>query len=392
MATVTSAFAIEFLISEVFRLAQQLFESIENYSTNAQNLEFFKQRLEFILSLKDHLERFRQDADQTKEKTERSKQLSLLNTKLMALQTLLEETGNVFDCKDNKKKRSLRMFFRAVELQDIQADIDPRRPPSASQIDLRYIKRMLEEAQREEKKAAKKKAADPINIDQITEEVNGIYQRDPEHSQWQALLKGYINQIAESDITMGLIDGTTFTLRRCTLYGKEDCVLKTPTSSIVTPAELSSLIREAKVLQHLYEQPYVVGFKGITSIKGRSAIVLERCTAGTIHQFNGQTVAIGWDVKLSLKLQLAYTLECMHNMGTCHSDLRPSNVLVTEVDGKPEIRIIDFNHASSTAVMTIAHSHNVQVRDQWNLYLLPETGSVEAFGKSSDVYQAGVIF
>ncbi|KAJ3077922.1 hypothetical protein HK102_004863 [Quaeritorhiza haematococci] len=408
MATVIIAPVVGFLLQRVFQATTQLLVTVRMLHTNAQNRAFFEERLEFIKSLQPRLESFAKSCDNKGDK-EKAKLLSLLNNKLMALNDLLNETANIFGRIENKRTKFVKMFAKAVGVDEIKEDIDRyTRAFDATMkdicvvfnlqqahqlrhmsVDLTDVKAILNEAQEE-----RKKANNPINIDQITEDLVSIYNNDRDHGFHQALLHGNIQRINESDIALGqhLTNGNVYSIFSCTLFNKEDCVVKKPTSDVVTNNEVASLLREAKVLQHLQGHPYVVGFKGLALLHNRPSIVLEKCTEGTIHDVINRTVAVGWDVKLMLLQQLAYALEYMHSMGTCHGDLRPCNVLVTKVEDREEIRVIDFNHSSSTAVKTIAKGHNKRAIHGWELYMPPETPDVGAFGIRSDVYQAGLLF
>ncbi|KAJ3090673.1 hypothetical protein HK102_002977 [Quaeritorhiza haematococci] len=406
MTTVITEEVVKFLIEQVFAMACQLITTVGALHTKPRNQPFFVERLKFIQSLQPAMK----SLCSTKESKDKAHILSLLHTKLLALDDLLKETANVFGRIENKRTKFIKMFAKAVTPKDIEADVEQYTKAFDStmtdicvvlqlqqavqhqqtSLDLSDVKEILSEAREE-----RKKTNNPINIDQITTDMIDLFKDDRDYGIQQALLQGNIQRIFESDIELGnhLTDGRAYSIFLCTLRNKEDCVVKTPTSSkVIAPSDVSDLLREAKILQHLQGQPYVVGFKGFALLDNRPSIVLERCTEGTIHEFIERTVAVSWDVKLTLMQQLAFALEYIHSMGTCHGDLRPCNVLVTKVDNRPEIRLIDFNHSSSTAVKTIAKKHNKRSAHGWDLYMPPETRQVGALGIRSDVYQAGLLF
>src|SRR5262249_54085064 len=54
--------------------------------------------------------------------------------------------------------------------------------------------------------------------------------------------------------------------------------------------------------------------------------------------------------RLGLFVSVCQAVQHAHQKGIIHRDLNPGNVLVTEVDGKPTPKVIDFGVAKATEV------------------------------------------
>jgi serine/threonine protein kinase len=99
--------------------------------------------------------------------------------------------------------------------------------------------------------------------------------------------------------------------------------------------------------------------------------------------------------RLALFLAVCRAVQHAHHKGVIHRDLKPSNVLVTERDGAPIPKVIDFGIAKATdkwAVEKTLLTHFGQIVGTPE-YASPEqadtvTGDV---GESSDVYSLGVL-
>ncbi|MBS0197310.1 MAG: protein kinase [Planctomycetes bacterium] len=99
--------------------------------------------------------------------------------------------------------------------------------------------------------------------------------------------------------------------------------------------------------------------------------------------------------RLLLLAQVCEALHHAHQKGVIHRDVKPSNVLVTEVGGRPMPKIIDFGVAKATSARLTERTIFTEARQ---LLGTPEYMSPEQAGQSSedvdtrtDVYAAGVL-
>jgi len=80
---------------------------------------------------------------------------------------------------------------------------------------------------------------------------------------------------------------------------------------------------------------------------GRPYFVMELVKGIRITDYCDQK-NLSTEERLALFIQLCHAVQHAHQKGVIHRDLKPSNVLVTETDGEPMPKIIDFGIAKAT--------------------------------------------
>jgi serine/threonine protein kinase len=132
---------------------------------------------------------------------------------------------------------------------------------------------------------------------------------------------------------------------------------------------------------------------GATS-KGRPYFVMEYIDGSPITQYcDGERMTI--KERLTLFLTVCRAVQHAHQKGVIHRDLKPSNVLVTEQDGTPIPKVIDFGIAKATDQWAVEKTLLTQFGQIVGTpeYASPEqvdtvTGDIDA---TSDVYSLGVL-
>jgi len=128
--------------------------------------------------------------------------------------------------------------------------------------------------------------------------------------------------------------------------------------------------------------------------KGRPYFVMEYIEGAPITQYCDRKRMTTRE-RLTLFLAVCRAIQHAHQKGVIHRDLKPSNVLVTEQDGAPVPKIIDFGIAKATDKWAVENSLLTQFGQIVGTpeYASPEqadtmTGDID---ESSDVYSLGVL-
>jgi serine/threonine protein kinase/tetratricopeptide (TPR) repeat protein len=135
-------------------------------------------------------------------------------------------------------------------------------------------------------------------------------------------------------------------------------------------------------------------FDASATAKGRPYFVMEYIDGEPITQYCDQRRMTTRE-RLALFLAVCRAVQHAHQKGVIHRDLKPSNVLVTEQDGAPVPKVIDFGIAKATDKWAVENTLLTQFGQIVGTpeYASPEqadtmTGNID---ESSDVYSLGVL-
>src|SRR6476660_5868228 len=132
---------------------------------------------------------------------------------------------------------------------------------------------------------------------------------------------------------------------------------------------------------------------GATS-RGRPYFVMEYIEGAPITEYCDRKRLTARD-RLALFLAICRAVQHAHQRGAIHRDLKPSNVLVTEQDGTPVPKVIDFGIAKATDKWAV---ENTLLTEFGQIVGTPEYTSPEQadtmtgeIDETSDVYSLGVL-
>jgi serine/threonine protein kinase/tetratricopeptide (TPR) repeat protein len=135
-------------------------------------------------------------------------------------------------------------------------------------------------------------------------------------------------------------------------------------------------------------------FDAGATTKGRPYFVMEYIDGTPITQYCDGKRMTTRD-RLSLFLAVCRAVQHAHQKGVIHRDLKPSNVLVTEQDGTPVPKVIDFGIAKATDKWAVENTLLTQFGQIVGTpeYASPEQADTLAgnIDEASDVYSLGVL-
>lgn len=141
--------------------------------------------------------------------------------------------------------------------------------------------------------------------------------------------------------------------------------------------------REMLILQRL-QHPNIIQYYGSGETEGQLFYVMELVDGGTVKDLLETRGVFQWPVVVELTRQICSALQCAHNHGVIHRDLKPGNLFLNR-DG--ELKLGDFgiardqNHSDLTSTGMTVGTH---------AYMSPEqiTGDATISGQA-DLYALG---
>lgn len=141
--------------------------------------------------------------------------------------------------------------------------------------------------------------------------------------------------------------------------------------------------REMLILQRL-QHPNIICYRGGGCVDGQLFYVMDLIDGGTVKELLASRGRIDWPVVVELTRQICSALQCAHNHGVIHRDLKPGNLFLTS-DG--ELKLGDFGIARD---QTNADLTTIGMTVGTHAYMAPEqiTGDAHISGKA-DLYALG---
>ena len=145
-------------------------------------------------------------------------------------------------------------------------------------------------------------------------------------------------------------------------------------------------VNERRTLTEL-DHPRIIAVRDLIVDQGMLGIVMELATGPTLGAQLAASGPMAPAAALAVVRQVAEALSYAHGRGVVHRDIKPDNIILTNLDGAddPEVKVADFGIAkilgeSSTATHLVGTAH----------YLAPELVRGNVLSPSVDVYALGV--
>jgi eukaryotic-like serine/threonine-protein kinase len=175
---------------------------------------------------------------------------------------------------------------------------------------------------------------------------------------------------------------------------KRDVALKLIRQQIASPLALAWFEVERQALAQMQHPAIAQIFDAGSTAEGHAFIAMEYVEGTPVSDYC-RTHALSRDQHIALFVRICQGVQHAHQKGVIHRDLKPENVLVSDVDGTPLPKIIDFGiaiggnvSADGTRIET-AHA----VRAGTAVYMSPEQADLHQcdIDTRSDVYSLGVM-
>ncbi|MCC9654756.1 serine/threonine protein kinase [Rhodopirellula sp. JC737] len=143
--------------------------------------------------------------------------------------------------------------------------------------------------------------------------------------------------------------------------------------------------REMVILERV-QHPNIIGYFGGGTEDGQLFYVMERVDGGTIKDLLETNGALAWPVVVDVARQVCSALQCAHNHGVIHRDLKPGNLFLTR---DAQVKLGDFGIARDQYSSDLT-SQGLTVGT--HAYMAPEqiTGDESISGKA-DLYALGCV-
>jgi eukaryotic-like serine/threonine-protein kinase len=147
---------------------------------------------------------------------------------------------------------------------------------------------------------------------------------------------------------------------------------------------------ERQTLASLHHPAIATIFDAGVTEDGRPYFVMELIAGSPITRY-GTDRALTLRRRLDLFIKACAAVQHAHHKGVIHRDLKPSNILIAEIDGIPQVKVIDFGIASMTEDAANPGPSASRWRGGTPGYMSPEQAGSGDTDTRTDVFSLGVI-
>lgn len=144
------------------------------------------------------------------------------------------------------------------------------------------------------------------------------------------------------------------------------------------------LENEVLLLEHLQHE-FIVGLLDAELDSQHPYIVTEYCDRGSLRHWTGR---LHWSVVVSILRQVVQGLQCIHDSGAFHRDIKPDNLLLKSTnDNAFVVKIADFGIACVLSRRPSMMNGSKGTRG----YIAREVLEGEPFASTADIYSLGIV-
>lgn len=159
------------------------------------------------------------------------------------------------------------------------------------------------------------------------------------------------------------------------------------------PAVVERFLREASAAGRIGNPHIVETFDAGTLESGEPYLVMELLSGQELTRQIARQGRLGVDYLSHLVRQACSGVQAAHDAGVVHRDLKPDNLFVTERDGRPFVKILDFGISKFDPAVTGDHAMTREGSMLGTPYYMPpeQVRGAKDLDARADIYALGVI-
>ncbi len=151
------------------------------------------------------------------------------------------------------------------------------------------------------------------------------------------------------------------------------------------------LIKEAGALASL-QHPHIVTIYDVGSDEDGPYVVMELISGKTLDELIGRA-PLTWADFRELALQTEEALIAAHELNLIHSDIKPSNLMLSWLpSGKFQVKIVDFGLATLTQSQSLEELQTIEAVFGSIFFMAPEQFERVPIDARTDLYSLGCVF
>jgi len=137
--------------------------------------------------------------------------------------------------------------------------------------------------------------------------------------------------------------------------------------------------------------PYVLNFVGASFVEGKTCLVTELCTNGSVSDVVFSDKNFNYLLMLKVALDMAKAISFLHTNGVLHRDIKPDNFLIVSLSAKAPVSVKIADFGTSRSITQAQESFNHTAALGTPIYMAPEILEHKPYSAKIDVYSFGIM-